>query len=210
MTGHTMRLISSTSSFSSSQRASTPLPTTTSSPPGCAFSSLMPAAISPEITVVFCDLRGFTGFAETVEPEDVMDVLNEYHAALGDLIHRFEGTLEPYERSAADDLSFRTLAEREAQGDDDELTAAAQAAADAGRRWNEEFAIPVMEEVRTNGVGSVTTGTAASGEAAGATEGPAKDGSGASAGGCEAAGGASGTGGGGGRTPAFARASFAM
>ncbi len=49
-----------------------------------------------EITVVFCDLRGFTGFAEAVEPEDVMGVLSEYHAALGDLIHRFEGTLERF------------------------------------------------------------------------------------------------------------------
>ena len=49
-----------------------------------------------EITVVFCDLRGFTRFAETVEPEDVMDVLGEYHAALGELVHRFEGTLERF------------------------------------------------------------------------------------------------------------------
>ena len=49
-----------------------------------------------EITVVFCDLRGFTRFAETVEPEDVMAVLGEYHAALGDLVHRFEGTLERF------------------------------------------------------------------------------------------------------------------
>jgi class 3 adenylate cyclase/CheY-like chemotaxis protein len=49
-----------------------------------------------EITVVFCDLRGFTAFAETVEPEDVMQVLNEYHSALGDLVHRFEGTLERF------------------------------------------------------------------------------------------------------------------
>jgi class 3 adenylate cyclase/CheY-like chemotaxis protein len=49
-----------------------------------------------EITVVFCDLSGFTPFAETVEPEDVMEVLREYHAALGDLIHRFEGTLERF------------------------------------------------------------------------------------------------------------------
>ena len=49
-----------------------------------------------EITVVFCDLRGFTGFAETVEPEDVMDVLRQYHAALGELIHQFEGTLERF------------------------------------------------------------------------------------------------------------------
>ena len=49
-----------------------------------------------DITVVFCDLRGFTAFAETVEPEDVMQVLREYHAALGDLVHRFEGTLERF------------------------------------------------------------------------------------------------------------------
>ena len=45
---------------------------------------------------MFCDLRGFTSFAETVEPEDVMAVLGEYHAALGDLVHRFEGTLERF------------------------------------------------------------------------------------------------------------------
>jgi adenylate cyclase len=49
-----------------------------------------------EITVVFCDLHGFTPFAETVEPEDVMAVLGEYHEALGDLIHRYEGTLERF------------------------------------------------------------------------------------------------------------------
>jgi len=49
-----------------------------------------------EITVVFCDLRGFTSFAETVEPEEVMHVLGEYHAALGELVHRFEGTLERF------------------------------------------------------------------------------------------------------------------
>jgi adenylate cyclase len=49
-----------------------------------------------DITVVFCDLRGFTSFAETVEPEDLIGVLNEYHAALGDLVHRFEGTLERF------------------------------------------------------------------------------------------------------------------
>ena len=49
-----------------------------------------------EITVVFCDLRGFTSFTETVEPEDLMLVLGEYHAALGDLVHRFEGTLDRF------------------------------------------------------------------------------------------------------------------
>jgi adenylate cyclase len=49
-----------------------------------------------EITVVFCDLRGFTSFAESSEPEDVMQVLGEYYAALGDLVHRFEGTLERF------------------------------------------------------------------------------------------------------------------
>ena len=49
-----------------------------------------------EITVVCCDLRGFTAFAETAEPEDVWKTLEEYHDALGDLIGRFEGTLERF------------------------------------------------------------------------------------------------------------------
>jgi adenylate cyclase len=49
-----------------------------------------------EIVVVFCDLRGFTPFAEASEPEEVMGVLDEYHRALGDLIFRFEGTLERF------------------------------------------------------------------------------------------------------------------
>ena len=49
-----------------------------------------------EITVVCCDLRGFTTFAETAEPEDVWEILGEYHGALGDLIARFEGTLERF------------------------------------------------------------------------------------------------------------------
>jgi adenylate cyclase len=49
-----------------------------------------------EITVVFCDLRGFTAFAETSEPEEVMGVLGDYYAALGDLVSRFEGTLERF------------------------------------------------------------------------------------------------------------------
>jgi adenylate cyclase len=49
-----------------------------------------------EITVVCCDMRGFTAFAETAEPEDVWDILGEYHGALGDLIARYEGTLEQF------------------------------------------------------------------------------------------------------------------
>src|ERR1700730_10460765 len=49
-----------------------------------------------EVTVLFCDLRGFTAFAETAEPEDVMLVLREYHAALGVLIDKFEGTVERF------------------------------------------------------------------------------------------------------------------
>ena len=49
-----------------------------------------------EITVVFCDLRGFTAFTEASEPEEAMNVLREYHAALGDLIVRYEGTLDRY------------------------------------------------------------------------------------------------------------------
>ena len=49
-----------------------------------------------EIVVVFCDLRGFTPFAETSEPEEIIGILREYHAALGDLVFRFEGTLERF------------------------------------------------------------------------------------------------------------------
>jgi adenylate cyclase len=49
-----------------------------------------------EITVVFCDLRGFTAFAETSEPEEVMGILRQYHEALGELIFRHEGTLERF------------------------------------------------------------------------------------------------------------------
>jgi adenylate cyclase len=41
-------------------------------------------------------MRGFTAFAEAAEPEEVMTVLHEYHAALGELIHKFEGTLERF------------------------------------------------------------------------------------------------------------------
>jgi adenylate cyclase len=49
-----------------------------------------------EITVVFLDLRGFTAFAETAEPEDVMAVLHEYHAEMGKLVLQHEGTLERF------------------------------------------------------------------------------------------------------------------
>lgn len=49
-----------------------------------------------DVTVVFCDLRGFTAFAERAGAEQVMGVLREFHAALGPLVHRFEGTLERF------------------------------------------------------------------------------------------------------------------
>jgi adenylate cyclase len=49
-----------------------------------------------EIVVVFCDLRKFTSFAEAAEPEEVMEVLQEYHAALGEMIFQYEGTLERF------------------------------------------------------------------------------------------------------------------
>lgn len=50
-----------------------------------------------EITVVFCDLRGFTAFSETAEPEEVIGVVRAYHAALGELIFQHGGTLEHFE-----------------------------------------------------------------------------------------------------------------
>ena len=49
-----------------------------------------------EITVVFLDLRGFTAFTETADPEEVMGVLGEYHAAMGRLILEHGGTLERF------------------------------------------------------------------------------------------------------------------
>jgi len=49
-----------------------------------------------DVTVMFCDLRGFTAFAETAEPEEVMSLLREYHACAGTLIHKFQGTLERF------------------------------------------------------------------------------------------------------------------
>ena len=49
-----------------------------------------------EVTVVFIDLRGFTAFAETAEPEEVMGVLREYHARMGALVLAHEGTLERF------------------------------------------------------------------------------------------------------------------
>lgn len=49
-----------------------------------------------EVTVVFCDLRGFTAFAEAAEPQEVMRILSEYHNELGALIKKYEGTLERF------------------------------------------------------------------------------------------------------------------
>ena len=49
-----------------------------------------------EITALFCDLRGFTGFSESADPEDVMTLLRHYHAAIGEIIIKYSGTLERY------------------------------------------------------------------------------------------------------------------
>jgi adenylate cyclase len=49
-----------------------------------------------EIVVVFCDLRGYTAFTETAEPEEVLEFLREYHGALGPLVAQFEGTLDQF------------------------------------------------------------------------------------------------------------------
>jgi GAF domain-containing protein len=49
-----------------------------------------------EITALFCDLRGFTGFTESADAEDVMALLREYHAAIGEIIIKYNGTLERY------------------------------------------------------------------------------------------------------------------
>jgi class 3 adenylate cyclase len=49
-----------------------------------------------EITALFCDLRGFTAFAESAEPEEVLGVLRDYHAAVGELALAHEGTVEHF------------------------------------------------------------------------------------------------------------------
>jgi adenylate cyclase len=49
-----------------------------------------------DITVVFCDLRGFTAFSEIAEPEDIITVLQEYYRCLGESIDRYEGTLQHF------------------------------------------------------------------------------------------------------------------
>ncbi|HEX5327354.1 MAG TPA: response regulator [Acetobacteraceae bacterium] len=49
-----------------------------------------------EVAVVFADLRGFTAFAETAEPEEMIGMVREYHAALGEIVFRHEGTIERF------------------------------------------------------------------------------------------------------------------
>jgi class 3 adenylate cyclase len=49
-----------------------------------------------EITALFCDLRGFTGFTEAADAEDVMALLRDYHATVGEKINKYSGTLERY------------------------------------------------------------------------------------------------------------------
>jgi GAF domain-containing protein len=49
-----------------------------------------------EITALFCDLRGFTGFSESSDPEDVIALLRDYHAAIGEIIIKYSGTLERF------------------------------------------------------------------------------------------------------------------
>ena len=49
-----------------------------------------------EITIVFLDLRGFTAFSDSAEPEEVMEFLRHYHAEMGKLVFKFAGTLERF------------------------------------------------------------------------------------------------------------------
>ena len=46
--------------------------------------------------MLFCDLRGFTSFSETAEPEEVMDVLREFHHAVGPMIFEHDGTIAQF------------------------------------------------------------------------------------------------------------------
>ena len=54
------------------------------------------AAHRRDITAVFCDIRGFTGFTERAEPEEVLDVLSEYQREMGGIVLAHDGTIEHY------------------------------------------------------------------------------------------------------------------
>jgi len=49
-----------------------------------------------DVTVLFCDLRGFTAFSESAEPEEVMNILSEYYGGVGAIIHKYQGTIEHF------------------------------------------------------------------------------------------------------------------
>jgi class 3 adenylate cyclase len=90
-----------------------------------------------EVTVVFLDLRGFTAFAETSEPEEVMGVLREYHAEMGKLILAHEGTLERFTGDGMmiffnDPLPVPDAAERAVRM----AVAMRERAADLAARWH--------------------------------------------------------------------------
>jgi class 3 adenylate cyclase len=72
-----------------------------------------------EVTVVYADLRGFTGFTETADPEEVMSVLREYHAELGQAIMTYDGTIEHFAGDGAMILFNApvALADHEMEGD---------------------------------------------------------------------------------------------
>jgi class 3 adenylate cyclase len=80
-----------------------------------------------EIAALFCDLRGFTGFSESSDPEDVMALLREYHAAIGEIIVRHRGTLE--RRKVAARMLDRSLK----GGGDTEYPTCADAMREPGR-----------------------------------------------------------------------------
>ena len=76
-----------------------------------------------DIAALFCDLRGFTSFAESAEPEEVMELLHDYHGALVPLIQACEGTLDRFVGDGLivyfnDPLPCPNPAERAVQGHD--------------------------------------------------------------------------------------------
>jgi CheY-like chemotaxis protein len=110
-----------------------------------------------EIVVLFCDLRGFTAFAGTPEPEDVMAVLRSYHEALGPLVHRHEGTLMRFTGDGLmvffnDPIPCSDPAERAVRLAVDMRTAAATLSADWRRRGHEiGFGIGIAQGYATLG-----------------------------------------------------------
>ena len=93
--GHRRKMLAAIADLDNTAAVAVSSPVSLSVPPVEAVTTT-PVGERRHVTVMFCDLRGFTGFAESSDPEDVMTLLRDYHAAIGEIIVKYNGTLERY------------------------------------------------------------------------------------------------------------------